>query len=1039
MKLTLLLKQKFSNWNGTFYSFICLALLLFNSNVNAQVVETFTSPTANSLNAVAWSTGTYYPVNQYVYAVDMTTVPSVNRLYKVLIAGTSTTMPTATLAADLALMAGPNYVYMGLVASFSSTWTCPTGVNSIQVECWGAGGAGGSASTATAGTRSGGGGGAGSYVKKTIAVLPGTTYNVIVGQGGYKGSTLAANGYYGNLGGRSEFSGGAIAALVASGGTGGSGAGSGNLNANPGGVLGGVYGFNMTGTGTGYTSLSVVTLTGGGGSGVATGSGRLSGATNYIASTNQGTGYTSNPSVSVSIGAGQSFLAYANPNINSTGDGITTILGSNGSGSSASAGGAGGISPDGLAGGEGGTGSSVGGYVGLPSTNVGAGGGGGFSFYGAAGTNASAAGGAGANGKIVITYTAPPITTYTYTGSGDLHDVSNWKDGSNNAPVDFTSDFQLFKINSNATTTAPWIVSGASSKIVVGDAATTNVTLTIASGSGITATMDVTNGNKVYVQDIYSVTSTATPPVTSFYMNHPTFGTLEDTSEVHYQNSTANNALVKTAFTYGKLYIDGNGSGTVFFSGLTNPTNHIVKILFEVAENSNALFSEVSYYYMSLNSGASANIYGTLKSGKVAGFVSSNVGTAASTFGSLQFIESEALTLGANSTIEYNRTTSGSTQTVTPRTDYINLIVSGLDNNKSFTGATTVSGTLTLTITGTSILSGAINLTLGNGATITRTSGAFDVAPNFGTTTNIIYDGTTATTSSFELPTSGLNNLTVNNAAGVTLSGSNTVNGVLNFVSGKLITDANSLTIGTSGSITGAGAGTGWVVGNLIKQTATDASPSFAYAIGDATNYTPISLTFTGNNTAASTGSITATTTAGDHPQLGTSDLIGTVNRTWNLSNNGVSGFTNYTVNLNYSAAETDAGATPASFVIRKYEGSTWTSPSTLGAPSDSSISASGIIGFGDFAVGQIVSLSTSNFELENVKIFPNPVTNNFVTISSAILEDINVAVFDVLGKQISSQKLQNNRLDVSGLKSGIYLLKISQNEKTTTEKLVIK
>ena len=261
---------------------------------------------------------------------------------------------------------------------------------------------------------------------------------------------------------------------------------------------------------------------------------------------------------------------------------------------------------------------------------------------------------------------------------------------------------------------------------------------------------------------------------------------------------------------------------------------------------------------------------------------------------------------------------------------------------------------------------------------------------------------------------------------------------MLNFTAGKITTGINALTIGTSGSITGAGAGTGWVVGNLIKQTATDASPSFAYAIGDATNYTPISLTFTGNNTASSTGSITATTTAGDHSQLGTSDLIGTVNRTWNLSNNGVSGFTNYTVNLNYSAAETDAGATPASFVIRKYEGTSWTAPSTLGTPSDSSISASGITGFGDFAVGQIIPLGTANFELENVTLFPNPSTNNFVTITSAIFGDINVSVFDVLGKQISNQKLHNNKLDVSGLKSGIYLLKISQNEKTAIKKLII-
>jgi hypothetical protein len=163
------------------------------------------------------------------------------------------------------------------------------------------------------------------------------------------------------------------------------------------------------------------------------------------------------------------------------------------------------------------------------------------------------------------------------------------------------------------------------------------------------------------------------------------------------------------------------------------------------------------------------------------------------------------------------------------------------------------------------------------------------------------------------------------------------------------------------------------------------------------------------------------------------------VNRTWNLLNNGVSGFTNYTVNLNYSVAETDAAATPASFVIRKYEGTTWTAPSTFGTSTDVSSSASGITGFGDFAVGQIIPLSTANFELENVKIVPNPAINNSVTITSSFNEDIEVVVFDMLGKQISSQKLYNNKLDVSVLKSGMYLLKISQKGKTTTKKLVVK
>jgi hypothetical protein len=974
MKLPLLLKSKSSNLSFSFSTFICAILFLFFGNANAQIVETFTSPTATSLNATTWAANTPYVVNQYVHSVDMTSGTAVNRLYKVTVAGTSTTVqPTGT--ADVA--AGATFAYMAIVP-LSSTWTCPTGVTSIQVECWGAGGAGGSASTATSTTpaRSGGGGGAGSYVKKTMTVVPGTVYNLIVGVGGIKGGTSAASAYYGNIGGKSEFSGGSVIALTASGGTGGTGAGAGNLNANPGGVLGGVYGFNLSGTQTTpYTSSSVVSLTGGGGSGVTTAFNTSSSAITYIASTNQGSGYTSNPSVSVSIGVGQTFLAHANPNINSSGAGIITTLGSNGGASSATSGGSGGANPDGLAGGAGGTGTVHGSYIGATAVNAGSGGGGGFSFW-TVGTGASAAGGAGANGKIVITYTAP-ITTYTYDGSGDLHNVSNWTDGTN-SPANFTADFQIFKINSNATTTAPWTVSGAASKVVVGDATTTNISLTIASGFGITATMDVTNGNKVFVQDIYSVNSTATPPVTSFYMNHPTFGTLGDTSEVHYQNSTINNALVKTAFIYGKLYVDGNGTGTVFFSGATNPTNHIVKTLFEVATGSNAYFSEISYYYMTLNSGAQATINGTLKTGKVTGFVSSNVGTATSAFGSLQFIGSEALTLGANSTIEYNRAISTSTQTITPRTDYKNLTLSGLDNNKSFTGATTISGNLNLNITGTSTSTLAANVT---------------------------------------------------------------VNGALNFTAGKMTTSTNTLTLGTSGTISGAGATTGWVVGNLIKQTATNASPSFAYAIGDATNYTPISVTFTGNNTASTAGSISATTTAGDHPQLASSDLDATksVNRTWNLLNNGVSGFTNYTVNLNYSVAETDAVALPASFVIRKYEGTTWTAPSTFGTPSDVRTSASGITGFGDFAVGQIIPLANANFELENVTVVPNPSSNNSVTITSSFNEDIEVVVFDMLGKQISSQKLYNNNLDVSGLKSGMYLLKISQKEKTTTKKLVVK
>ena len=65
-------------------------------------------------------------------------------------------------------------------------------------------------------------------------------------------------------------------------------------------------------------------------------------------------------------------------------------------------------------------------------------------------------------------------------------------------------------------------------------------------------------------------------------------------------------------------------------------------------------------------------------------------------------------------------------------------------------------------------------------------------------------------------------------------------------------------------------------------------------------------------------------------------------------------------------------------------------------------------------------------------------ILQSYVNFSKDVLSSSNLSV-GIIGKQISSQKLQNNKLDVSGLKTGMYLLKISQKEKTTTKKLVVK
>jgi len=66
----------------------------------------------------------------------------------------------------------------------SGVWTAPPGVTHVLVEAWGAGGAGGASAPGNRGGGGGGGGGGGSYQRVVVAVVPGTTYDLVVGDGG---------------------------------------------------------------------------------------------------------------------------------------------------------------------------------------------------------------------------------------------------------------------------------------------------------------------------------------------------------------------------------------------------------------------------------------------------------------------------------------------------------------------------------------------------------------------------------------------------------------------------------------------------------------------------------------------------------------------------------------------------------------------------------------------------------------------------------------------------------------------------------------
>lgn len=86
------------------------------------------------------------------------------------------------------------------------------------------------------------------------------------------------------------------------------------------------------------------------------------------------------------------------------------------------------------------------------------------------------------------------------------------------------------------------------------------------------------------------------------------------------------------------------------------------------------------------------------------------------------------------------------------------------------------------------------------------------------------------------------------------------------------------------------------------------------------------------------------------------------------------------------------------------------------------------------------LTLSSDEFSIDSFSVFPNPTSTGFVSIKTQTNETLDVSVFDILGKEVLNQEVDNNvQLNVSGLTSGIYLMRISQDSNSVTKKLIIK
>jgi len=76
---------------------------------------------------------------------------------------------------------------------------------------------------------------------------------------------------------------------------------------------------------------------------------------------------------------------------------------------------------------------------------------------------------------------------------------------------------------------------------------------------------------------------------------------------------------------------------------------------------------------------------------------------------------------------------------------------------------------------------------------------------------------------------------------------------------------------------------------------------------------------------------------------------------------------------------------------------------------------------------------------IEGLNLYPNPVSTGKVYITTKNDLDKEIQIFDVLGKKVLQTILSSRELNVSTLTPGVYIIKIKEEEASTTRKLIVR
>src|SRR5690606_29123197 len=103
----------------------------------------------------------------------------------------------------------------------------------------------------------------------------------------------------------------------------------------------------------------------------------------------------------------------------------------------------------------------------------------------------------------------------------------------------------------------------------------------------------------------------------------------------------------------------------------------------------------------------------------------------------------------------------------------------------------------------------------------------------------------------------------------------------------------------------------------------------------------------------------------------------------------------------------------------------------------DGNSTATNRVAIDDLSWTCYTALSTDDFDVSSIKIYPNPVKNELhINLNNSF--ETTVEIYNVLGRRMLNQTIQDSEiLSTENLSTGVYILKLTQGNQSITKKLI--